>query len=48
MAWRRTGVKPLSETMIAWFTDAYLRFLILAVILNQDTFSSTYIKAASH
>ena len=25
MAWRRTGDKPLSETMIAQFNDAYMR-----------------------
>ena len=25
MAWRRTGDKPLSETMLTQFTDAYMR-----------------------
>ena len=25
MAWRRIGVKPLSETILAQFTDAYVR-----------------------
>ena len=25
MAWRRTGNKPLSEPMLTWFTDAYMR-----------------------
>ena len=25
MAWRRSGDKPLSEPMMAWFTDAYMR-----------------------
>ena len=25
MAWRRTGDKPLSETMMAWFPDSYMR-----------------------
>ena len=24
-AWRRPGAKPLSEPMMAWFTDAYMR-----------------------
>ena len=27
MAWRRTGDKPLSELLMAWFTDAYMRHL---------------------
>ena len=26
MAWRRTGVKPLSEPMPTQFTDAYMRY----------------------
>ena len=25
MAWRRTGDNPLSEPMMAWFGDAYMR-----------------------
>ena len=25
MAWRRTGDKPLPESMLAEFTDAYMR-----------------------
>ena len=25
MAWRRPGDKPLSEPMMVWFTDAYMR-----------------------
>ena len=25
MAWRRTGDKPLPESMLTWFTDAYMR-----------------------
>ena len=25
MAWRRIGDKPLSEQMLTWFTDAYMR-----------------------
>ena len=25
MAWRRKGDKPLSEPMLTWFTDAYIR-----------------------
>ena len=25
MAWRRIGDKPLSEPMLTWFTDAYMR-----------------------
>ena len=25
MAWRRLGDKPLSEPMLTWFTDAYMR-----------------------
>ena len=25
MAWRRTCDKPLSEAMLTWFTDAYMR-----------------------
>ena len=25
MAWRQTGDKPLSEPMLTWFTDAYMR-----------------------
>ena len=25
MAWRRIGDKPLSETMMTWFPDAYMR-----------------------
>ena len=24
-AWRRSGDKPLTEPMMAWFTDAYMR-----------------------
>ena len=24
-AWRRTGDKPLTESMITWVTDAYMR-----------------------
>ena len=24
MAWHQTGNKPLSEPMMAWFTDAYM------------------------
>ena len=27
MAWRRIGDKPLSETMLTRFTDAYMRYL---------------------
>ena len=27
MAWRRIGDKPLSEAMLTWFTDAYMRTL---------------------
>ena len=27
MAWRRTGDKPLSEVMTAWFIDAYMHHL---------------------
>ena len=25
MAWRRPGDKPLSEQVMVWFTDAYMR-----------------------
>ena len=25
MAWRRIGDKPLSEPMLTWFTDGYMR-----------------------
>ena len=25
MTWRRKGDKPLSEPMLTWFTDAYMR-----------------------
>ena len=25
MAWRRPGDKPLSEPMLVWFTDSYMR-----------------------
>ena len=25
MAWRRIGDKPLSEPMLTWFTDPYMR-----------------------
>ena len=25
MAWRRSGDKPLSEPMMAWITDTYMR-----------------------
>ena len=25
MAWRRIGDKPLSEPMLTWFTDTYIR-----------------------
>ena len=25
MAWHRTGDKPLSEPMVAYFTEAYMR-----------------------
>ena len=28
MAWRRIGDKPLSETTLTWFTDAYMRHLL--------------------
>ena len=27
MGWRRRGDKPLSEPMMAWFTDSYMRHL---------------------
>ena len=27
MAWRRSGDKPFSEPMVAYFTDAYMRRL---------------------
>ena len=27
MAWRRTGDKPLPETMLTQFTDAYMQHL---------------------
>ena len=30
MAWRRAGDKPLSEPMMAQFTDAYIYVYILA------------------
>ena len=40
MAWHRTGDKPLSELMIAQFTDAYMR--PSASMIEDDTKTSFY------
>ena len=33
MAWRRTGDKPLPKSMITQFTDAYMRNLVVVVVV---------------
>ena len=38
MAWRRIGDKPLSEPMLSWFTDAYVRHYV------GDELNTLYIK----
>ena len=53
MAWRRIGDKPLSETMLTQFTDAYMRHHPGALslthlprdkmaVISQTTFSNTF------
>ena len=53
MAWHRTGAKPLSESMLAQFTDAYMRHLGWHVLTNwsrdqmTDTMHTAYSTAFS-
>ena len=42
MAWRRIGDKPLSEPMLTWFTDTYMRHWGRWVNINRKTICACF------
>ena len=43
MSWHRTGAKPLSEPMIAWVTDVYMRHSVSGELISEELFKRTYL-----